>query len=59
MSGETRAVLEAIFEGLAAGDGRPFVDAMAEDFTWIMPGSTDWSDVTRARRRCAPTCSVP
>lgn len=43
VSGETRAVLEAIFDGLAAGDGRPFVDAMAEDFTWIMPGSTDWS----------------
>lgn len=49
MSASTRAVLETIFEGLAVGDGRPFVDAMAEDFAWIMHGSTDWSGVYRGK----------
>jgi ketosteroid isomerase-like protein len=50
MSGEAnRATLDAIFEGLAVGDGRAFVDAMAEDFTWIMIGSTDWSGVYRGK----------
>lgn len=46
---DNRAALEAIFEGLAVGDGRPFVEAMADDFTWIMIGSTDWSGVYRGK----------
>ena len=46
---ENRAALEAIFEGLAVGDGRAFVEAMADDFTWIMIGSTDWSGVYRGK----------
>lgn len=44
-----RALLTAIFEGLAVGDGRAFIDAMAEDFTWIMIGSTDWSGVYQGK----------
>lgn len=48
MSGN-RILLEAIFEGLAVGNGRAFVDAMAEDFTWTMIGSTDWSGVYRGK----------
>ncbi|MDI1328401.1 MAG: nuclear transport factor 2 family protein [Brevundimonas sp.] len=48
-AGRNRATLEAVFEGLAVGDGRAFVDAMAEDFTWIMIGSTDWSGVYRGK----------
>ena len=47
--GRNRATLETVFEGLAVGDGRAFVDAMAEDFTWIMIGSTDWSGVYRGK----------
>ena len=46
---DNRAALEAIFEGLAVGDGRAFVEAMADDFTWIMIGSTDWSGVYRGK----------
>ena len=49
MSADNRAVLTAIFEGLARGDGRVFVEAMAEDFTWTMIGSTDWSGVYRGK----------
>lgn len=49
VSGDNRALLTAIFEGLAVGDGRAFVDAMDEDFTWIMIGSTDWSGVYRGK----------
>lgn len=46
---DNRAALEAIFAGLAVGDGRAFVEAMADDFTWIMIGSTDWSGVYRGK----------
>jgi ketosteroid isomerase-like protein len=49
MTAANRAVLETIFEGLAAGDGRAFVDAMADDFVWIMHGSTDWSGEYRGK----------
>lgn len=49
MSADNRALLTRIFEGLAKGDGRAFVDAMAEDFTWTMIGSTDWSGVYRGK----------
>lgn len=45
VSADNRALLAAIFDGLAEGDGRAFVEAMAEDFTWTMIGSTDWSGV--------------
>lgn len=44
-----RAVLAAVHEGLARGDGRAFVEAMADDFTWIMLGSTDWSGIYRGK----------
>jgi uncharacterized protein (TIGR02246 family) len=35
--------MQAIMAALSRGDGRPFVEAMAEDFTWILPGRTAWS----------------
>jgi len=49
VSRDNRALLTAVFDGLAQGDGRRFVEAMAEDFTWIMIGSTDWSGVYRGK----------
>lgn len=35
--------MQAILAALAQGDGRPFVEAMAEDFTWDLPGRNAWS----------------
>lgn len=37
-----RQRMQAIMGALAQGDARPFVEAMADDFTWIMPGSNAW-----------------
>ena len=37
-----KARMQAILSALSQGDGRPFVDAMADDFTWIMPGHNAW-----------------
>lgn len=28
---------------LAKGNGKPFVDIMADDFCWTIPGNTPWS----------------
>ena len=44
-----KAIITQIFDALANGDGRPFVGAMAEDFTWIMEGSTSWSGIYRGK----------
>lgn len=44
-----KADLARIFDALAAGDGRPFVAAMADDFTWIMEGTTAWSGTFRGK----------
>jgi uncharacterized protein (TIGR02246 family) len=35
--------MQAVFAALAEGDGRPFLAAMADDFTWVLTGSTAWS----------------
>jgi ketosteroid isomerase-like protein len=40
---ENKRLLQQIFAGLAAGDARPFVQAMADDFRWILGGTTPWS----------------
>ncbi len=39
---ENRVLIKEIFEHLAKGDGRPFVDLMSEDFAWVFKGSTIW-----------------
>jgi ketosteroid isomerase-like protein len=36
-------IMQAVFAELAQGNGRPFLDAMADDFCWVLPGSTAWS----------------
>jgi uncharacterized protein (TIGR02246 family) len=37
-----KQTMQAVMAALATGDGRPFVEVMAEDFTWIMPGGNAW-----------------
>ena len=39
---ENKALVSQAFVHLAEGDGRPFVDLMSDDFTWILKGSTNW-----------------
>jgi ketosteroid isomerase-like protein len=45
-----KAILHAIFDELAKGNGRPFVDAMADDFVWTLTGSSRWSKTFRGKR---------
>lgn len=46
----SRQLLQRIFDGLAAGDGKPFRDSLADDFTWHMIGSTAWSGSYRGKQ---------
>jgi uncharacterized protein len=38
-----KQLMQAIFDSLALGNGKPFLDAMADDFCWVIPGQTAWS----------------
>lgn len=38
-----KRVVEGIFQALAQGDGRPFGEAMAEDFSWTITGHGPWA----------------
>jgi ketosteroid isomerase-like protein len=46
---ENKRIVTAIYDAMAAGDGRPFNAAMAEDFTWILEGTGAWSRTWRGR----------
>jgi uncharacterized protein len=39
---ENKAAIAKAFEHLSAGNGKPFVDLMSDDFSWIFKGSTIW-----------------
>ncbi|HET7203400.1 MAG TPA: nuclear transport factor 2 family protein [Steroidobacteraceae bacterium] len=40
---DNKAILAAIFTETARGNGRPFVEALADDVCWTIIGSTPWS----------------
>jgi ketosteroid isomerase-like protein len=40
---ENKELMRGVFDALAEGDGRPFVEALADDVRWRIIGSTDWS----------------
>jgi uncharacterized protein len=49
-SARNKEIMREVFAELAKGNGKPFVDAMAEDFTWILKGTTKWSRVYRGKQ---------
>jgi ketosteroid isomerase-like protein len=38
-----RAIMTAVMEAMSRGDTQPFGEAMADDFSWHMTGTTAWS----------------
>jgi ketosteroid isomerase-like protein len=47
---ENKRALQAVFAELAQGNGRPFVDLMADDFCWTITGTTKWSRTYNGKR---------
>lgn len=45
-----KALLQGAFTELARGNGAPFVELMADDFSWIIPGRSTWSGEWRGKR---------
>jgi len=40
---ENKQLMQKVFAELAKGNGKPFVDSMADDFRWTITGTTPWS----------------
>jgi uncharacterized protein len=40
---ENKQLMRHIFSELSKGNAKPFVESMAEDFRWIVTGTTQWS----------------
>jgi ketosteroid isomerase-like protein len=45
-----KALLQGIFAETAKGNGRPFVDALADDVRWTIIGQTAWSRTYQGKR---------
>lgn len=45
-----KQLMQSVFGELAQGNGRPLIDAMAEDFAWIIPGHATWSREWRGKQ---------
>lgn len=44
-----REIITAIFAETARGNGRPYVEALADDAVWIARGRNSWSGVYRGK----------
>jgi ketosteroid isomerase-like protein len=40
---DNRKLVEYVFNETAKGNPRPFLEAMADDFSWTVTGTTSWS----------------
>jgi ketosteroid isomerase-like protein len=47
---QNRELLQRVFDGLAVGDSRPFVEAMDEGFSWTITGGTRWSRTWKGKQ---------
>jgi ketosteroid isomerase-like protein len=47
---ENKQLLQNIFAALSVGDGKPFIDSLADDFCWTITGATAWSKTYRGKQ---------
>jgi uncharacterized protein len=43
MSEQNKELLRRVFDALATGDSRPFIEALSDDVSWRVMGQTRWS----------------
>ena len=47
---ENKQLIRDAFEQMASGDGRPFMDLLADDVRWTVIGSSAWSRTYEGKR---------
>jgi uncharacterized protein len=50
MNTNYKQMMQDIFAELAKGNGKPFVDSMADDVCWTIAGSSAWSGTWRGKK---------
>jgi len=56
---QNKRLMQDIFSELAQGNTEPFRDAMAEDFSWTIIGTTKWSGTYRGKRAVLTELMAP
>jgi uncharacterized protein len=56
---ENKRLMQQIFEELGQGNTGPFGDAMADDFSWTIIGSTPWSRTYRGKETVVRELMTP
>jgi ketosteroid isomerase-like protein len=47
---DAKHVVQAAVSGLPEGDSKPFIEALADDVTWIIKGETEWSKAYHGKK---------
>ena len=47
---ENKQLMQRVFAGLAEGNSRPLVEAMADDFSWTVIGRNPWSRTYKGKQ---------
>jgi ketosteroid isomerase-like protein len=47
---ENKQLMASVFEQMAAGNGQPFMDALADDVRWTVSGTSPWSRTYSGKR---------
>src|SRR5215475_6409106 len=47
---ENKQLMQNIFSELSKGNGKPFVESLADDIQWTVIGSTKWSGTYRGKQ---------
>lgn len=56
---ENKRALQTAFASLAKGNGKPFVDLWADDFSWSIIGTTKWSRTYRGKESVLKNLMAP
>ncbi len=56
---DNKAILSAVFAETAKGNGRPFVDALADNVRWTIIGTTAWSRTYVGKRDVVGNLLMP
>lgn len=54
-----KQLMQEIFAGLATGSYTAFRDSLAEDFRWVLMGTTPWSGAWEGKQRVLDTLVAP
>ncbi|MCE9596937.1 MAG: nuclear transport factor 2 family protein [Spirochaetia bacterium] len=54
-----KQIVQKIFSALAKGNSKPFLTTLAENFTWIIPGTTAWSGKYIGKKAVQETLLAP